>query len=147
MPTKSGATEGLTFGSVTVPADELGWHFSRSSGPGGQHANTSDTRVSLSLDLASCRGLGHTRRQRALERLAHRLVDGVLTVSVQEHRSQARNRAQARERMAALLTEATAPPPRRRRPSRPSRAARQRRLDAKKHRGDLKRSRSRPASD
>lgn len=146
MPT-NGATEGLVFGSVTVPAGDLAWHFSRSSGPGGQHADTSDTRVSLSLDLTSCRGLGRTRRQRVLERLAHRLADGVLTVSAQEHRSQARNRVEARERMAAVLAAAAAPPPPRRRPSRPGRAAKQRRLDAKKHRGDLKRSRSRPSPE
>ncbi len=140
-------TGGLSVGSVTVPADALVWRFSRSSGPGGQHVNTSDTRVSLSLDVASCGALGRTRRQRALERLAGRLVDGVLTVSVQTHRSQARNRVEARERMAALLAEAMAPPARQRRATRPSRAARQRRLDAKRRRGDVKRSRSRPSWD
>ncbi|MFI6576498.1 alternative ribosome rescue aminoacyl-tRNA hydrolase ArfB [Nocardiopsis sp. NPDC050513] len=138
-------TDGLTIGSVTVPADALVWRFSRSSGPGGQHVNTSDTRVSLSLDVASCGALGATRRERALERLDGRLVDGVLTVSVQTHRSQARNRAEARERMAALLAEAMAPPTRKRRATRPSRASRQRRLDAKRRRGDVKRSRSRPS--
>ncbi|WP_159941075.1 MULTISPECIES: alternative ribosome rescue aminoacyl-tRNA hydrolase ArfB [unclassified Nocardiopsis] len=140
-------TEGLTVGSVTVPADALTWRFSRSSGPGGQHVNTSDTRVSLSLDVASCASLGRTRRERALERLQGRLVDGVLTVTVQTHRSQARNRAEALERMAALLAEATAPPPRERRATRPTRASRQRRLDAKKRRGAVKRSRSRPPMD
>ncbi|MEV2274820.1 alternative ribosome rescue aminoacyl-tRNA hydrolase ArfB [Nocardiopsis sp. NPDC049922] len=138
-------TDGLTVGSVTVPADALVWRFSRSSGPGGQHVNTSDTRVSLSLDVASCGALGTTRRERALERLGGRLVDGVLTVSVQTHRSQARNRAEARERMAALLAEAMAPPTRKRRATRPSRASRQRRLDAKRRRGDVKRARSRPS--
>ncbi|MCY9782997.1 aminoacyl-tRNA hydrolase [Nocardiopsis sp. EMB25] len=143
----SSVAGGLTVGSVTVPADALVWRFSRSSGPGGQHVNTSDTRVSLSLDVASCRALGQTRRQRALERLSGRLVDGVLTVSVQTHRSQTRNRAEARERMAALLAEAMAPPARKRRATRPSRASRQRRLDAKRRRGDVKRSRSRPPLD
>lgn len=137
----------VIFGSVTIPADDLQWRFSRSSGPGGQHVNTSATRVSLSVDVTSCRGLGRTRRERALERLSGRLVDGVLTVNVQDHRSQARNRAEAVERMTETLAEATAPPPRRRRPTKPSRAARQRRLDAKKRRGDLKRTRSRPAQE
>jgi ribosome-associated protein len=135
---------GLTIGSVTVPADGLVWRFSRSSGPGGQHVNTSDTRVSLSLDVASCAALGSTRRARALERLSGRLVGGVLTVSVQTHRSQVRNRAEARERMAALLAEAMAPPARERRATRPSRSAKRRRLDAKRRRGDIKRDRSRP---
>ncbi|MFY7066727.1 alternative ribosome rescue aminoacyl-tRNA hydrolase ArfB [Nocardiopsis changdeensis] len=147
MNTGAAGDGGLVVGPVTVPADALAWRFSRSSGPGGQHVNTSDTRVSLSLDVAGCAALGRTRRERALERLAGRLVDGVLTVSVQTHRSQARNRAEARERMAALLAEAIAPPPRERRATRPGRAARQRRLDAKKRRGDIKRSRSRPTSD
>lgn len=137
----------VVFGSVTIPADDLRWRFSRSSGPGGQHVNTSATRVSLSVDVTSCRGLGRTRRERALERLSGRLVDGVLTVSVQEYRSQARNRAVAVERMAKTLSEATAPPPRRRRPTKPSRGARQRRLDAKKRRGELKRTRSRPSRE
>ncbi|OOC56982.1 MULTISPECIES: alternative ribosome rescue aminoacyl-tRNA hydrolase ArfB [Nocardiopsis] len=147
MATHGGAPEGLTVGSVTVPADALTWRFSRSSGPGGQHVNTSDTRVSLSLDVASCAGLGHTRRQRALERLQGRLVGGVLTVTVQTHRSQARNRVEARERMAALLAEAMAPPARERRATRPSRRARQRRMDAKRQRSEVKRSRSRPPMD
>ncbi|WP_231640840.1 alternative ribosome rescue aminoacyl-tRNA hydrolase ArfB [Nocardiopsis sp. NRRL B-16309] len=138
------AGEGLTVGSVTVPADALVWRFSRSSGPGGQHVNTSDTRVSLSLDVAACAALGSTRRARALERLSGRLVDGVLTVSVQTHRSQVRNRAEARERMAALLAEAMAPPARERRATRPSRGAKRRRLDAKRRRGEIKRARSRP---
>ncbi|MFD6951250.1 peptide chain release factor 1 [Nocardiopsis sp. TSRI0078] len=147
MTARGGAPEGLTVGSVTVPADALTWRFSRSSGPGGQHVNTSDTRVSLSLDVAACTSLGSTRRQRALERLQGRLVDGVLTVTVQTHRSQARNRVEARERMADLLAEATAPPARERRATRPSRRARQRRVDAKKRRSAIKRSRSRPPMD
>ncbi|AFR08778.1 alternative ribosome rescue aminoacyl-tRNA hydrolase ArfB [Nocardiopsis alba] len=140
-------TKGLAVGPVTVPAEELRWRFSRSSGPGGQHVNTSDTRVSLSLDVASCRALGATRRARALERLEGRLVDGVLTVSAQSHRSQTRNRVEARERMARLLEEAIAPPPPERRSRRPSRAAKRRRVDAKRRRGEVKRSRSRPPMD
>jgi ribosome-associated protein len=147
VTTRSTAEEGLSAGPVTVPADALTWRFSRSSGPGGQHVNTSDTRVSLSLDVAACPGLGGTRRQRALERLRGRLVGDVLTVTVQTHRSQARNRAEARERMAALLEEAIAPPARERRATRPSRRAKQRRLDAKKQRSAIKRSRSKPPTD
>ncbi|GHD15568.1 alternative ribosome rescue aminoacyl-tRNA hydrolase ArfB [Nocardiopsis kunsanensis] len=146
MSTNPGEKD-LTFGSVTVPASDLGWRFSRSSGPGGQHVNTSATRVTLSLDLATCAGLGRTRRERALERLSARLSDGVLSVSAQEHRSQARNRDEARERMAELLAEATAPPPRRRRASRPSRSARRRRVEDKRRRGELKRNRSRPSQE
>lgn len=140
-------TKGLAVGPVTVPADALTWRFSRSSGPGGQHVNTSDTRVSLSLDVASCRALGETRRTRALERLRGRLVEGVLTVSAQTHRSQVRNRLEAREKLAAVLAEAIEPPPPERRERKPSKNAKRRRLDAKRRRSEVKRARSRPSME
>ena len=126
-------------GSVVVPAAELRWRFSRSSGPGGQSVNTTDSRVELSLDVAATSALGAVLRERALTALAGRLVDGVLTVSAAEHRSQLQNRRAARARLAALLREATAPPPRARRPTRPSRASQERRISAKKRRGRTKR--------
>jgi ribosome-associated protein len=135
-------------GSVVVPEADLVWRFSRSSGPGGQSVNTTDSRVELSLDVARTSALGDSLRARALERLAGRLVDGVVTVSAQEHRSQLRNRDAARDRLAALLADAIAPPPRARRATRPSRASQQRRLDQKKRRGQVKRQRrAGPGSD
>jgi ribosome-associated protein len=134
-------------GRLEIPESELRWRFSRSSGPGGQSVNTSDSRVELSFDVASSPSLGPTARARALDRLAGRLVDGVLTVAAEEHRSQLRNRQAARERLAELLREATAPPPPPRRPTRPTRAARQRRLDSKRKRGDTKVLRRRPPVD
>lgn len=133
----------VTVRGVVIPDDELRWRFSRSSGPGGQSVNTSDSRVELSYDLA--RGsLPRHLRERALERLAGRLVDGVLTVAASEYRSQHRNREAARARLAELLTEATAPPPPRRRPTKPSRGAKERRLAGKKRRGETKALRRRP---
>ena len=126
-------------GSVVVPGRELRWRFSRSSGPGGQSVNTTDSRVELSLDLTATEALGPVLRQRALTALADRLVDGVLTVTAAEHRSQLLNRRAARSRLAALLREATAPPPRARRATRPSRASQERRIAAKKRRGETKR--------
>ncbi|GAB3122446.1 alternative ribosome rescue aminoacyl-tRNA hydrolase ArfB [Streptomyces calidiresistens] len=129
-------------GSVVLPESELRWRFSRSSGPGGQHVNTTDSRVEVSLDLAATRALPEVWRERALERLAGRLVDGVLTVAASEHRSQWRNREVAVRRMAALLAEATAPPPRPRRARKVPRAVNERRLREKKRRGDTKRGRS-----
>ena len=132
---------------VKIPDAELRWRFSRSSGPGGQSVNTADSRVELSYDVARSPSLGPTARTRALERLGPRLVDGVLTVASEEHRSQLRNRQAARERLAALLREATAPPPAPRRPTKPTRAARQRRLDSKRKRGDTKVLRRRPPID
>ena len=126
-------------GALVVPGRELRWRFSRSSGPGGQSVNTTDSRVELSLDVRTTDALGPVLRQRALTALGDRLVDGVLTVSAAEHRSQLQNRRAARARLAALLRDATAPPPRARRATRPSRAAKERRIAAKKRRGETKR--------
>ena len=135
--------EGLRIGrSVVVPDRELAERFSRSSGPGGQGVNTTDSRVELSFDVARSPSLPETTRARMLARLQGRLVDGVVTVAASEHRAQLANRRAARERMAELLTSAAAPPPRKRRPTRPSRAANQRRLDSKKRRSQTKQSRS-----
>ena len=125
--------------SITIPAGELTWRFSRSSGPGGQGVNTADSRVELVWNLAESTALSDLVRERALERLAGRLVDGCLTVVASEHRAQLRNREAARTRLAALLRDAVAPPQAPRRPTRPSRRAKQRRLDEKRRRGEVKR--------
>jgi ribosome-associated protein len=129
-------------GSVVIPDAELRWRFSRSSGPGGQHVNTSDTAAELSFDLAGSPTLPQPYKDRALQRLAGRLVNGVLTIRAEESRSQLRNREAAKERLSALLSEATAPPPKPRRPTKPSRRAQTRRIEGKRRRGDLKRGRS-----
>jgi ribosome-associated protein len=126
-------------GSLVVPEAELSWRFSRSSGPGGQSVNTTDSRAELSFDVARTTALGPVLKARALERLGDRLVDGVLTVAASEQRSQLQNRRAAEERLVELLVAAVAPPPRPRRPSRPSKGAVQRRLDEKKRRGQTKR--------
>ena len=125
--------------SVIIPDTELRWRFSRSSGPGGQSVNTTDSRVELSFDLAASDALGPAIKARALRRLEGRLTDGVLTVAASEYRSQLRNRVAAEERLAEVLRTATAPPPRRRRPTAPTRASVERRLDAKRRRSDTKR--------
>lgn len=122
---------------LTVPAAELSERFSRSSGPGGQSVNTSDSRVELVFDLANSK-LPESIRDRALERLESRLVNGVLTVVASEHRSQLLNRAAARERLAELLAEAVAPAPPPRRRTKPTAGSRRRRLDGKKRRGQTK---------
>ena len=131
-------------GSVVIPDSELSWRFSRSSGPGGQHVNTSDTAAELSFDVAGSAALPERYRERALERLGGRLVNGVLTVRAEEHRSQLRNRRAAEDRLAAVLEEAMRPPAAPRVPTKPSRGARQRRLNHKKKRGEIKRLRGRP---
>lgn len=123
----------------TVPEAELSWRFSRSSGPGGQGVNTTDSRAELSYDVARAASLPEELRGRALRRLAGRLVDGVVTVAASEHRSQLQNREAAEQRLAQLLREAVAPPPPARRPTRPTRGSQERRLAGKKQRSQVKR--------
>jgi ribosome-associated protein len=132
--------------SVVIPAHELDWRFSRSSGPGGQSVNTADSRVELSWDVAGSAALSPMLRDRALDRLAARLVDGVLTVAASEHRSQLRNREAAMARLADAVRAAIAPPGPSRKRTRPTAAARERRLADKRRRAQLKRQRQ-PRSD
>ena len=125
--------------TVIVPERELRWRFSRSSGPGGQSVNTADSRVELSLDVTTTSALDDEQRARAVDRLADRLVDGVLTIVATEHRSQVRNRDAAGERLAGVLAKAIAPPPPRRRPTRATRGSVERRLASKRRRAETKR--------
>ena len=141
VPTDDPTGDLRVTGRVVVPAAMLGWRFSRSSGPGGQGVNTADSRVELSVRPLDVPGLDDVQRARLAERLAGRLVDGVLTVTASEHRQQLRNREAARARMAGALAEALAPPPRARRATRPSRGSVERRITAKKQRGRLKKER------
>jgi len=129
-------------GSVSVPEAELLWRFSRSSGPGGQHVNTTDSQVELRFDLAATQALPRVWKERALERLAGRLVAGVVTVRASEHRSQWRNREVAAARLASLLADATAPPPKPRRPTKVPRGINERRLREKRERSQTKRGRT-----
>lgn len=126
---------------LLIPADELRWQFSRSSGPGGQGVNTTDSRVALSWDLSTSTALSERIRDRAVQRLGDRLVDGVLTVVASEHRSQLRNREAARVRLADAVRRAVAAPPPARRATKPTRASQRRRVDSKRRRGVLKRER------
>jgi ribosome-associated protein len=142
LPPGRGIPDGLV-----IPDAELVERFSRSSGPGGQSVNTSDSRVELTWDVARSSALGEEQRARLLERLAGRLVDTTITIAASEHRSQLQNRAAARARLARLLTDALAPPPPARRATRPTRAARERRLEAKRIRSQVKSRRARPDWD
>jgi ribosome-associated protein len=130
-------------GSVSIPEAELVWRFSRSSGPGGQHVNTTDSSAELRFDLAGTQSLPPVWQRRALQRLASRLVGGVLVVRASEHRSQWRNREAALARLTALLAEATSPPPVPRRPTRVPRGVNEHRLREKKRRAATKRGRDR----
>ena len=124
--------------TCAIDVDELTWRFDRSGGPGGQHANTSDTRVEVRFDVASSPSLGPRQRARLLERLGP-----VVTAAASDSRSQARNRDLALERLRSRLAEGLRVAPARR-PTRPGVAARERRLDDKRRRAERKRDRRRP---
>ena len=130
-----------------IPDAELRERFSRSSGPGGQGVNTTDSRVELSWDIASSPSIPDWLRERLLARLSSRLSSGVLTVAVSTQRAQLANRAEARERLATLLRAAAAPPPPQRRPTKPSRGAKERRIAEKKRRGRTKQHRQIPRDE
>ncbi|MGZ5371535.1 alternative ribosome rescue aminoacyl-tRNA hydrolase ArfB [Aeromicrobium sp.] len=128
---------------IAVPESEMTWRFSRSSGPGGQSVNTTDSRVELSRHLIDTALLTDEQKALATTRLRGRLVDGAITITASQYKSQHRNREAAKVRLESLLAQALIPP-RPRRTTKPSRAARQRRLDDKKQRGQTKRLRQRP---
>src|SRR5690348_10367786 len=115
--------------SCRIPRSELRWRVDRSGGPGGQHANTSDTRVEVSFDVAASTALGPRQRERLLERLGP-----VVRAVAADSRSQARNRELALERLVARLAAGLAVT-RSRRPTRPSAAARRERVETKRRRG------------
>ncbi|MEN0138600.1 MAG: alternative ribosome rescue aminoacyl-tRNA hydrolase ArfB [Rhodococcus sp. (in: high G+C Gram-positive bacteria)] len=130
--------------SLVVPAAELQWRFSRAGGPGGQGVNTTDSRVELRVNLWTLSTLSPAQLERMQIRLGHRIVDGVVSVTASETRSQLRNRRAARARMAALLRAAVLTETRTRRPTKATKGSHRRRLDAKKQRGQTKNLRKKP---
>ncbi|MFM8525185.1 MAG: alternative ribosome rescue aminoacyl-tRNA hydrolase ArfB [Cyanobacteriota bacterium] len=124
--------------AVRLPAAELRWRFSRSSGPGGQNVNTTDSRVELVFDLAATEVLPPHLKARALRRLEAQLLDGTVVIAASEHRSQWQNRVAAQRRLMALLQEALQPPPPPRRATKPTRGSVERRLAAKQRRSAIK---------
>jgi ribosome-associated protein len=133
--------------ALTIPAAELGWRFSRSSGPGGQHVNTSDSRVELIWNIAESAVLSDEQRSRLMARLRGRLVAGVLTVTSSVQRSQLRNREDAMRKLAELVNAGLAPDGPRRRSTKRTQGSHRRRLAAKGQRSETKQNRRRPPSD
>jgi ribosome-associated protein len=131
----------LKIDGLAIPLGEIEMRTSRSSGPGGQHANVTASRVEAVFDVEASASLDEARRARLLER-----AGPTVSAVAQDARSQARNRELALERLAEKLAAALATP-RRRRPTRPTRASRQRRLEQKRRAGERKRARRRPAGD
>lgn len=133
--------------ALAIPAAELSYRASRSGGPGGQHVNTSSTRIELVWDVANSPSLTEEQRARLLEKLSGRInSEGVLALASAATRSQHRNREDVTERFAILLREALEVP-RARRKTRPSRASKERRLQEKKQRSETKRIRRSPDYD
>lgn len=130
----------MTHHKLSLPEGEMTWRFSRSSGPGGQHVNTTDTRVELIWSLTDTTALSPAQKELAATRLSNRLVDGKITVVSSQYRSQHRNREAARVRLEELLTDAITPP-RPRHKTKPTRGSKERRLDAKKRRSSIKQGR------
>ncbi|MDO9458167.1 alternative ribosome rescue aminoacyl-tRNA hydrolase ArfB [Nocardioides sp.] len=127
---------------LVVPAVELVERFSRSSGPGGQSVNTTDSRVELEYDVLTSTALTDAQRARVVGRVGSPVV-----IVASEHRSQHRNRVAARERLASRLRDALLPPPPTRRATRPTKGSQRRRLEAKKQRGSTKALRGRVRDD
>jgi ribosome-associated protein len=125
-----------------IPDSELQWRFDPSGGPGGQHANKSSTRAELKFNIETSRVFDDPMRQRLVEELGIEV-----RITEDRSRSQAINRKQAARRLNAILEDAARPDPPSRRTTRPSRAARRRRLDEKRARGEVKRTRKHPESD
>ena len=132
---------------LTIPDSELEWKFSRSSGPGGQHVNTSSSRVQLSWNVAYSDVLTEEQRDLLFMKLGRRLIKAAVVVTVQEQRSQLRNRETALETLATIVRDALAPPGPMRRATRPTRGSARRHLIAKKQRSATKQQRQRPRDD
>ncbi|WP_404287842.1 alternative ribosome rescue aminoacyl-tRNA hydrolase ArfB [Glutamicibacter arilaitensis] len=133
--------------ALSIPESELSWRFSRSSGPGGQHVNTSDSRVELSWSVPGSRVLSDDQRERLLGRLDSKLIAGVITVTASEQRSQLRNREIAMQKLADLVGAALAPDGPRRRATKPTKGSQRRRLATKSRRSETKQQRKRPTAE
>ncbi|CCM65306.1 Class I peptide chain release factor [Candidatus Microthrix parvicella RN1] len=127
---------------LTIPEGELSWQFTRSGGPGGQHANTSDTRVDVRFDIANSAVLDDRQRSRLTQQFGDEA-----RVIVDRHRSQWKNRVEARSQLAGRIRAALAPPKAPRRATRPTRGSQRRRLEAKRQQSEKKANRRRPAAD
>ncbi|MEZ4316134.1 MAG: alternative ribosome rescue aminoacyl-tRNA hydrolase ArfB [Myxococcota bacterium] len=132
---------------ITIPASDFQISFSRSGGPGGQHVNTTDTRVRVHFDLAGTTALSESVKRRLAEAFANRISrDGALVLTSDVYRSRQRNVEDLRERLAEMIR-ANLVAPKKRRPTKPSLGAKKRRLESKKRRSDVKSGRGKVRQD
>ena len=126
---------------LVIPANELHWRFSRSSGSGGQNINKTDTRVNLSFNIEKSKALTSYQKHQITKQLSDQIVNATITVITQEHRTQYKNRKLALMRLGILLGKALEPPPKARKTTKPTNSSQQRRIDSKKKQGEKKQSR------
>lgn len=133
--------------ALVIPAAELQWRFSRSSGPGGQHVNTSDSRAELLWDVANSPSLDDDQKVLLNQRLARKINNGVISVTASEQRSQLRNREIALEKLATMVSQGLSAPGPSRKATKPTRGSRRRHMIAKGKRSETKQLRRRPVQD
>ena len=126
---------------LEIPANEIQWRFSRSSGSGGQNVNKIDSRVEIIFDVRESQALSPYQKHRIKSQDALKLVKGCICIAVQDKRTQYQNRQLALNRLAATLRDLLKPPPKKRRETMPTRSSQRKRVESKKKRGDLKRNR------
>ena len=132
----------LTINSkLEIPANEIQWRFSRSSGAGGQNVNKTDTRVEIVFNISDSKTLTPYHKNRILIQDKTKLINGCICITVQDKRSQYQNRQLALIRLASTLRELLKPPPKKRRETNPTRSSQRKRIESKKKRGALKRNR------
>ena len=126
---------------LEIPANEIQWRFSRSSGAGGQNVNKTDSRVEIIFDVCQSKALTPYQKHRISSQDESKLVNGCICIAVQDKRTQYQNRQLAVNRLTSTLRDLLTPPPKKRRETIPTRSSQKKRVDSKKKRGELKKNR------
>ena len=126
---------------LEIPANEIQWRFSRSSGAGGQNVNKTDSRVEIVFNVFESKTLTPYQKHRISIQAEIKLINGCICIAVQDKRTQYQNRQLALSRLASILRELLKPPPKKRRETKPTRSSQRKRVESKKKRGELKKSR------
>ena len=127
---------------LSIPINEIQWRFSRSSGPGGQNINKTESKVEIIFNIKKSKALNFSQKNLLLEKLKNKIVNGYISIKVQEKRSQLKNRELAIQRLISLLKEIIMKEEKIRKISRPTKSSQKRRVESKKKRGELKKNRN-----